>query len=190
MKDVNISLLWQLQKLEEEINEINKEIKLKEIMQKLKGLKCEYENIKVEIQGKVVQYKEWEHKLTRINLKNKNYNYEIKELQDKIYGGKITNVTALSKLKSELDEFKKEIDRSEEEILDIMEKMELIQKDIKIMKKSMLKIQVKYKIEKDNYNIENDIIQNKQKTLSKRLSDLQGKIEKNTFWTIEIYKKT
>lgn len=177
MKDENISLLWQLQKLEEEITEINKEIKLKEIRQRLKVLKFEYENFKKYIKGKVAQYKEWEHKLTRINLKNKNLNYEIKELQDKIYGGKITNITALSKLESELVEFKKEIDRSEEEMLGIMEKKELIQRDIKNMKKNMLKIQGEYKLEKDNYNIEKENIQNKQNILSTRLKNIQGKIE-------------
>src|SRR5690554_1585101 len=120
MKDGNISLLWQLQNIEDEIHEINREIRLNEIKQSLKGLKNEHENLKKDLQDKVVQYKEWEHKLSRINLKNKNSNFKIKELQDRIYGGEIINITAISKLECEVEELKKEIDNSDEEILYIM----------------------------------------------------------------------
>lgn len=178
MKDENVSLLWQLQKLEEEIEETNKEIELKKIRIKLKELKYEYDKTKKTIRKKIAKYKEWEHKLTKFDRKNKNTNYRIQELQDKIYGGEITNVIALSKLKNELDELKKEMGHLEEEILNRMEEMEIAKIDIKNMKKSMVKIQKHYKKEKEDYDIKKEKLMNKNNLLSARFQELQEIVDK------------
>lgn len=178
MKDENISLLWQLQKLEEEIDEINKKIELKKIRKKLKELKYEYDKTKKSVENKIVKYKEWEYKLTKIDRKSENANYRIQELQDKIYGGEITNVIALSKLKDELDELKKEMDHLEEDILNRMEEMEESKIDIKDMKESMLKIQKCYKKEKEGYDIKKEKLVNKKNLLSARFQELQEIVDK------------
>lgn len=186
MKDENISLLWQLQILEQEIEEVEKKTTLKKIRTKLNKLKSQHEKIKKEVGRQVVKYKEREYKITKIEQNNKSSNYTIKELQDKIYGGDITNVAVLSNLESELQQLQKEINDLEEEILEGMEEMEELKASIENKKQDIFKIQESYKKEKEQYDIEKIKLADKKKVLLTKTKKIQEKIDKEY---LQQYKK-
>ena len=139
----SIGFLWELQNLEEDLGKIEKKVNLIVIRDRLKLLKADYEELRKRLKNKIEKLKEVENKLIRKNLKNKNLNYEIKELQDKIYNGSVSRSIVLSKLQKDLKDYRAEVDDLENEILEKMEMKEVIEKDIKDLRRKAIKIQDK-----------------------------------------------
>lgn len=174
----NISMLWELQSVEGEIKEISSKRSLQEIKIKLQGLKDQYHSIKKEIEKTATQYKEWENKIGKNNTQNKNLDYTINELQDKLYNGTVSNIKAYKKMEKELEEYKIQRDIIENEIIDLMYKKEKLEKKIKTLKKSIVTIQKEYKKQKDIYCLEKKNSQNREKNLIQQREALLGKIQK------------
>ena len=144
----NIAYLWELQNLEKKIHEIEKEESLKTIKDRLKSLKSNYKRLRKEITIMEEKIKEMENSLIRKNLKNKNLNHEIKELQDRIYNGSVSKSIVLSKMEKDLENFKAEVDSLEIDILEKMETKEAMEKDIKDLNEKAIEIQKEYKKDK------------------------------------------
>ncbi len=173
----SIGFLWELQNLEEDLGKIEKKVNLIVIRDRLKLLKADYEELRKRLKNKIEKLKEVENKLIRKNLKNKNLNYEIKELQDKIYNGSVSRSIVLSKLQKDLKDYRAEVDDLENEILEKMEMKEVIEKDIKDLRRRAIKIQDKYKKEKGKYNIEEENIQSEKDKLTRKINNIKGKID-------------
>ncbi|HHT49981.1 MAG TPA: hypothetical protein GXZ78_00710 [Eubacteriaceae bacterium] len=173
----NIAYLWELQNLEKKIHEIEKEESLKTIKDRLKSLKSNYKRLRKEITIMEEKIKEMENSLIRKNLKNKNLNHEIKELQDRIYNGSVSKSIVLSKMEKDLENFKAEVDSLEIDILEKMETKEAMEKDIKDLNEKAIKIQKEYKKDKKQYDLENKNIQLEKNKLIIKLDNIKEKIE-------------
>ncbi len=174
----SIPMLWQLQLVEEKIKEISSDRNLQEIKTKLQGLKDQYNSIKKEIEKTAVQYKEWENKIGKNNTQNKNLDYTVNELQDKLYNGTVSNIKAYEKMEKELEKYKVQRGIIESEIIDLMYKKEKLEKEIKTLKKNIITIQKEYKKQKDIYCLERKKSQNRRKNLIQQREALLEKIQK------------
>ena len=153
----SIPMLWQLQLVEEKIKEISSDRNLQEIKTKLQGLKDQYNSIKKEIEKTAVQYKEWENKIGKNNTQNKNLDYTVNELQDKLYNGTVSNIKAYEKMEKELEKYKVQRGIIESEIIDLMYKKEKLEKEIKTLKKNIKSKKTFIALKERNHKIEEKI---------------------------------
>ena len=92
----------------------------------------------------------------------------IKQLNDKLYGGKSKNPKELVNLEKELDIFKAKLRQKEDDLLDLMAEIEAVQDKIKINSERLSKLEGEWQRE------QKDLTQRQAKVKS-RLSDLSRK---------------
>ena len=187
MKD--LILLSQLQELENEIQEIKNQETLTEKRKNMADLKREYESIKKDICIKVVQYKELERSITRANLRNKNLNYEIKELQNKLYDGSIKDFKTYSKMDKEMEECKNELDTIETDLLNLMDEKVLLEKDIKKLKRRLIKLHELYQEERIQYHKKKEELQSHHMINSHKIEELLSDIQETFIMEYRDIKK-
>lgn len=164
--------LWQLQVLEDEVQEIEKKEILLKKKRNMKHLKNEYENIKSSIHTKIAQYQELERNITRDHLKNRNLGYEIKDLENKLYDGSIQDFKVYSKMEKEIEDYKIELDSIETDLLHRMDDKVILEKDIKKMKKRLQKLHECYQEEKNQYIIKKEEFENQYRMKTKAIEEL------------------
>jgi len=109
----------------------------------------------------------------------------IKQVNDKLYGGKTKNPKELVSLEKELEIFKAKLRQKEDELLDLMAEIESVQDKIKINSERLSKLEGEWQQQ------QKDLTQ-KQAKVKSRLLDLSGKRQALTSditkQTLELYE--
>lgn len=117
---------------------------------------------RAEIQAEKIHLGETEKQQRELEYEIEELRGSMKQLNDKLYGGKEKNPKELVSLEKELDIFKTRLRQKEDNLLDLMAEMESVQDKIKINSEKLRKLE--------------DEWQRNQKELTQRLSEVENRL--------------
>ncbi|ADG83139.1 zinc ribbon domain-containing protein [Thermincola potens] len=130
-----LKLLWDLQNLESQLNELGRP--LKSGTAKLKQLKTELEEFKQ-------IYEQKKNKFEQIKKKNRAREHEVESLKEKLaatnfllYSDKVSSPKELKQAQHKVEQIEKQIAALEDEIIDNLEKMEGIENELSSVKQEI-----------------------------------------------------
>lgn len=130
--------------------------------------------------------------LSQTEMSLNGYNYTIKEIEDKLYDGKINDIKQLQMLNEEKDSIKDTISKTENKVLEYMEEIEENEKklvDMAIQLKNIIKQNYEKKLKYVKIDKDLNISINKEK---QEISDIESNIDKkllNQYMNIRKHKK-
>lgn len=126
-----MKLLWELQEVEYEI--INKEKELQNIPSVGEYLKKKknYSYLEENLKKKVEEHKSTKKELGRREMDLQKLTATLSELTDKLYSGEVRNVKELESMEKKTSSLTKEKNELEDKILELMEKLEVESEEIK-----------------------------------------------------------
>ncbi|HBM81326.1 MAG: hypothetical protein QME45_02025 [Clostridiales bacterium] len=126
---LQLELLWKLQCIDKEINNFRKELKDRDIFEKLKELKEKYriEIDAVNSRQKILQ--DNKSKAIRLNSQLKYEDEKLKECSSNLYRSG-QNIKSIGGIQKEIQKHKFSIDKIENELLEIMDGNEKLEKDL------------------------------------------------------------
>lgn len=131
--------------------------------------------------------------LRKSEQKLKEYNYKVKEIENKLYDGNIGDIKQLEKLSIEKDILKNTINDMEFEILDFMEYIEGIEKHSKKLENFLKKIREKKKKKLIEYKNLEDALNKNIEIEIKSINDIEKNMDEkllNKYKLIRKNKKT
>jgi hypothetical protein len=134
---------------------------------------------RAELQAEKLHLGETEKQQRDLEYEIEDLSTSIKQLTDKLYGGKEKNPKELVSLEKELDIFKTRLRQKEDDLLDIMAEIESVEDKIKVNSEKLRKIEEEWRQEQA------DLTQ-KQSAAKDRLSDLH---RQRTIMAAEIAKQ-
>jgi predicted nucleic acid-binding Zn-ribbon protein len=164
-----------IQKEQETLDDINRQLGESEALSRAKGeLVTEKEHLaETEKQQRDV---EWEIEDLRSN---------IKQVNDKLYGGKSKNPKELVSLEKELEIFKTKLRQKEDDLLDLMAEIESTQDKIKISSERLSKLEVEWQREQKDLSQKQAKVKSRLSDLSRKRKTLASDIAKQT---LELYE--
>jgi len=142
----------------------------------LKSLRKKIEEMEEEYKAECERQRELKKKLALDELKSKEIDGQIQELEKRIYGGEVKTMKELNKLQNKQASFKNILEQTESDILNTMMEIDELQKGLP-QKKDMISSLIKehnekrLKIKQELDKINEEIIR-----LSTKAQELEGKI--------------
>ncbi len=177
-----LNLLWELQahdeildKLKNELIELKEGKEIEKLEAALNEKKDDLEEKEAKCQTKKVSIEKHTNKLKQIN-------FNIKETNDKLYSGDISNIKQMTTLQEENENYKREANELELEILTLMEQTENFDKEMAIIEKDInnIKENIENKTKYIDENIEaiNNKINNEEGIINNLINDIDEKLLK------------
>lgn len=171
-----------IKKLETERENLEKNINLEDILVKIQETEYDITHLKTQLEVDDV-------KIQRLNHKLKQINFQIKEINNKLYSGKITNIKKLTSLQDEEKELKIELEEVENEILTLLDSIEENTDKLYIAEKEHEELNTKYKNHQQQNKEELNRIDNKLENLALEISNLKDNIDKEALNKYESISK-
>lgn len=127
---IQLELLWQLQKHYLELNKLESELKDLNKGEEIEELKVKIHQYQYDLENKKTRLEVNNMKINRYNNKVNQLKYEVKEIEDKLYSGKITDIKQLTYMESENKKVKEEIEKIETEIILLMDEVDNLKDEI------------------------------------------------------------
>lgn len=155
---------------------INKnEGKIQDTAEKLSRLKSSQENIK--------------DRLRQANIRLKNYNYKIEEVEKSLYNGQIIDLKQLEYLNDEKDKLKEIISDTEIEVIEFMDEVENIDDELLTMENSLKDIKDKSMKLKKKYSDLEENLKEKIQLEEDEIISLENKIDADLLKKYNTIKK-
>ncbi|MBS4536921.1 hypothetical protein GOQ27_00510 [Clostridium sp. D2Q-11] len=153
-----------IKELESEKESIEKSENLDDVLLRIREREYDITHIKTQLEVDDI-------KIQRLNQKLKQISFKLKEINKKLYSGKITNVQKLTSLQDEEKELKEDIEKTEDQILELLDIIEHNTEKLYALEKEQ---------EKLNKNFQESQEQNKEKLIKieNKLIDLNQEIKK------------
>jgi len=119
-----LELLWHLQNHDRKLKRLKLKLANIEKREKLKELQLRLKEIEYDVTNKKTQRDVDEVKIQRYSNKLEQLNFNLKEIEKKLYGGNVKDVRQLTYINKEAQELKKEIIRYEKDTINLMEEVE------------------------------------------------------------------
>jgi len=113
---------------------------------------------------------------------------QVKQISDKLYGGKIKNPKELVGYEQEANIIKASLDKKDDVLLDMMEKLESGKSDIKKLQESCKAAKKAWEGEKDELRVQVDEVKRELNELEKKRSEIVASIDKDTLAAYEAVK--
>lgn len=154
---LQLELLWKLQCIDREINEIKKDTTNKELHKRLFGLKGTYNSLKESFGGESLRLDQNRKAEARLNVDLKLYEEKLNEIDSRLYEDG-QNLKTIENLQKEIVSYKEKEDETETELLELIEKDENISIDMNEMKNQLTECKVEFEKTKELYlkNTEKD----------------------------------
>lgn len=127
---IQLELLWQLQKHYLELNKLESKLKDLNKGEEIEELKVKIHQFEYDLENKKTRLEVNNMKINRYNNKVNQLKYEVKEIEDKLYSGKITDIKQLTYMESENKKVKEEIEKIETEIILLMDEVDNLKDEI------------------------------------------------------------
>ncbi|KPU27963.1 hypothetical protein TR13x_01025 [Caloranaerobacter sp. TR13] len=164
---IQLELLWQLQKHYLELNKLEKKLKDLNKREEIEELNVKIHQYEYDLENKKTRLEVNNMKINRYNSKINQLKYEIREIEDKLYSGKIRDIKQLTYMENENKKIKEEIEKIETEIILLMDEIDNLKDEIVEVEKTYdeLKENLKQTItENENliHRVESDIKKEKE----------------------------
>lgn len=116
---MGLSKLWQLQEMQLRCQELRNELKASTLARELKAKKEQLETLQNEIQAKNNEYKQSLKDITEREWTCQGLETKKKQIEDKLYSGKINNAKELKNLQSQVELTVKDITKLEKKIQEL-----------------------------------------------------------------------
>ncbi|WP_026893658.1 zinc ribbon domain-containing protein [Clostridiisalibacter paucivorans] len=170
-----LELLWKLQDYDLKLEQYKKELLDLEQEKNIEKLTVRLKELEYDLINKKTQVEVDNAKMQRLNNKLKHINFDFKRLENKLYGGKISNIKQLEAIKNEQDEIKEKAMKIEDEILELMEKVDKNSEDIDNLHREYLEIR--------------DTLEKRKKEIKINIEDLKVTIERQEELILNIKNK-
>jgi len=110
---------------------------------------------------------------------------QLKQITDKLYGGKIKNPKELVGYEQEAGMLKANLDKKDDVLLDMMEKLESGKADIRKLKEARKIAQSAWESEKTELQIQVDVVKKELGALEKKRDEMLASIDKDTLAAYE-----
>ncbi|KGG79486.1 zinc ribbon domain-containing protein [Caloranaerobacter azorensis] len=127
---VQLELLWQLQKHYLELNRLERKLKDLNKRDEIEEFKVKIHQYEYDLENKKTRLEVNNMKINRYNSKVNQLKYEFKEIENKLYSGKIKDIKQLTYMESESKKIKEEIEKLETEIILLMEEIDKLRNEI------------------------------------------------------------
>ena len=148
----DLDLLWQLQKQDKTLIDLNERLDFLERGDKIKEIEKTMKKTEFRLRDLKSRMEQTEKGLIRNNSILKDMDYKLRETEKELYEGNIIDLRQLSYLDKEKDLLRKEIDNKEIEILTQMEEMEKLKKDFADLELEFEDFKLEYLKLKNEYN--------------------------------------
>ena len=164
-----------IQKEQETLDDINRQLGESEALSRVKaGLVAEKEHLA-----------ESEKKQRDVEYEIEDLRSSIKQVNDKLYGGKSKNPKELVSLEKEFEIFKAKLRQKEDDLLDLMAEIESVQDRIKISKERLGKLEEEWQREQKDLSQKQAKVKSRLSDLSRKRQALAADIAKQT---LELYE--
>jgi len=167
-----------IQKEQETLDDINRQLGDSEALSHLKAELLDQQNGLAETEKKQRDV-EWEIEDLRSN---------IKQINDKLYGGKSKNPKELVSLEKELEIFKAKLRQKEDDLLDLMAEIEAAQDNIKINGERLSKLEGEWQQEQKALSQRQAKVKSRLSDLSRKRQALASDIAKQTLELYEVIR--
>lgn len=119
-----LEILWNIHEIDKAISDLQIESENLENNNNSEDILLNIQEKEYDITNFKTQLEVDDIKIQRLNQKLKQRNFNLKEINGKLYSGKITNIKKLSTLQEEENESKEELEEVENEILELLDSIE------------------------------------------------------------------
>lgn len=127
---IQLELLWQLQKHYLELSKLNRKLKDLNKRDEIEELKVKIHQYEYDLENKKTRLEVNNIKINRYTSKVNQLKYEVKEIEDKLYSGKIRDIKQLTYMENENKKIKEEIEKIETEIILLMDEVDNLKGEI------------------------------------------------------------
>ena len=160
-----LKLLWELQNYDEELNQLINKLKKLETAEDIENFELKLNQLEYDICNFKTKVDVDNEKIRRYSKKADEFNFRLKDIEEKLYGGDITDLNQIEHMNKEIKNLKNLIEELEFEILDLMEDVESIKNHLIELENDHKTYKQKLDLAKDdrNKNIKelNDLIKEK-----------------------------
>ena len=164
-----------IQKEQETLDDINRQLGESEALSR----------VKAELVAEKEHLAESEKKQRDVEYEIEDLRSSIKQVNDKLYGGKSKNPKELVSLEKELEIFKAKLRQKEDDLLDLMAEIESVQDRIKISKERLGKLEEEWQREQKDLSQKQAKVKSRLSALGRKRQALASDIAKQT---LELYE--
>jgi len=164
-----------IQKEQETLDDINRQLGESEALSR----------VKAELVAEKEHLAESEKKQRDVEYEIEDLRSSIKQVNDKLYGGKSKNPKELVSLEKEFEIFKAKLRQKEDALLDLMAEIESVQDRIKISKERLGKLEEEWQREQKDLSQKQAKVKSRLSDLSRKRQALAADIAKQT---LELYE--
>lgn len=117
-------LLWNLQERDDELNQLTKRLKDVERGENVKALELKLQKSELALTNNKTQIDVDNGKIRKHSKMIDEFNFKIKEFEEKLYSGDITDLNQIQHMNKEINSFKQLVEELESETLSLMENVE------------------------------------------------------------------
>ncbi len=121
-----LSLLWELQKYDEELNQLIDKVKKAETAKNIEEFELKLNQLEYDICNFKTKVDVDNEKIRRHSKKVDEFNFRLKDIEEKLYSGDITDLNQIQHMNKEIKNLKDLIEELEFEMLALMEDIENI----------------------------------------------------------------
>lgn len=184
-----MSQLWQLYRLGQLDQEMDRKIKEKEGMKDPKEMIKTIEKIEKEIAENDETRKKLSLNIKKLELENSGIEDHRKKIEKKLYSGKTTNPKELQNWQAEIESLKKKQYQKEETILEMMEELEAIDKKREANLKEIEKCKSQMEVQLREYEEKNNQLQNEIQNLLEKRKKIAETVEESLLKKYEQLRK-
>jgi predicted nucleic acid-binding Zn-ribbon protein len=152
---LQLELLWSLQCIDREINNVKRRLKDRTTYNQLSEIKCEYDIIKAELDKNINELGVNAKNTTRLNGDLKYLDQKIKDENERLYV-EGSNIKIIENIQREMENYKKLIDETENKLLKYIEKNEVLGSRITEYKGRLSELKCRFEVLKKTYTEEED----------------------------------
>ena len=157
-------------------DKLEKDLKTHSGRKELLHLRKKIEEMEEEYKTECERQKELKKELALTELKSKEIDTQIHELEERIYSGEIKTVRELSSLQSKQDNLKNILEKTDNNALELMLELDKLQKSLNLKKKMILSMKKEYNEKRLKIKQELDKINEEIIHLSTKAQELERQI--------------
>lgn len=176
-----LELLWQLQNHNLKIKKLKSELERLAKKGHIETITLKLNNLSDQLSDKKEELKKNDEKFRKNDTSLKGLTFQLKEVENELYDGQITDIKQLNYMTEECEKLKKLINSLEDEMLFLMEDMDNIEEEIIRTQEEYDKIKKQFKKTTKEYN---EIVLKVRQKIREEMANIyhiSGKIDKDLY---------
>jgi hypothetical protein len=172
----NIKKLLELQVLEEEISELEKDSGIKDVKNQIESLRQKYHRITEKMQEIFDQYKKTQSQFVKEKSALDHLQRQIKECEEHLYEGSVKKLKTLNSLQHDLESLKIKKEETENDLFHLQNQIKIDKLNLKSLKDKSVEIKKDIQNLKDELIIKSEMTKDELKNINQKIENVKKEV--------------